>query len=124
MDTTAVVFRKPDTRIIRPVFKNQPLAVRGYFCFIRYELIIRHPEKRSDAGYFILRNSNNPVRYAAACSASETFKRFHGFFLSFLRIHLTTIVNGRDWTVNATTTLSIAIAAAFDIALRRHRSMK
>jgi hypothetical protein len=34
------------------------------------------------------------------------------------------MVNGRDWTVNVTDTLSIAIAAALDIALRRQRSMK
>ena len=124
MDATAIVFGKPDARIIFPIFKDQTLAVWRDLCFIRYEIIFCHPKKGRNAGYFILRNSHYPIRYAAACTTSKTFKRFHGFLLVFACIHLTTMVNGRDCTVNATDTLSIAIAAALDVALRRHLSMK
>ena len=51
MNAAAIAFGKPNARIIRPVFKDQPLPVRGDLGFVSYEIFFRHSKECSYAGY-------------------------------------------------------------------------
>ena len=125
MDAAAVVLRKPDARVVRPASENQTSSVGSDIRLFGDELLLRHSKKFRYAGYLRFGNADYPIRYATACAAPNALKRLqiiHGRHVS--SNHLTTIVIGRDCTSNETATLSIAIAAAEETAVRRQRIMK